>query len=198
MQIIRKNKYSIISKIAKYALVFVIALSVVSPVFAKEKCNGFDSSGKQVYKNPSTGVVTTDCDPVSGANNTNNNQSGANNTNNNQSGANNTNTNTNQSGANNGINLNTGIKNPLGPNLQTIPQFIEAIINFILYLAVPVVALAIIYSGFLFVTAQGNSEKLKSAKKAILYTLIGASLLLGAFVISKAIQGTVEEIKKTS
>jgi hypothetical protein len=55
--------------------------------------------------------------------------------------------------------------------------------------------LAIIYCGFLFVTAQGNSEKLKKAKQALLYTIVGAALLLGSLVITRAIQGTVDEIK---
>jgi len=57
------------------------------------------------------------------------------------------------------------------------------------------VAIAIIYSGFLFVTAQGNSEKLTKAKKALLYTIIGAALLLGSYVIATAIGKTVDEIK---
>jgi uncharacterized RDD family membrane protein YckC len=98
----------------------------------------------------------------------------------------------------NGVSITTKIKNPLGDKLTDIPSFIAAIINFVLIIGVPIVALAIIYCGFLFVTAAGNSEKLTKAKKALLYTLIGAALLLGSFVISKAIVGTVEEIRKTT
>ena len=90
--------------------------------------------------------------------------------------------------------INTHIENPLGDSVSDIPSFIEKILRFILTLAVPIVALAIIYTGFLFVTALGNSEKLKKAKQALVYTLIGAALLLGAFVIAEAIQGTVKEI----
>ena len=65
-------------------------------------------------------------------------------------------------------------------------------------IGVPIIALAIIYAGFLFVTAQGNSEKLTKAKKTLLYTLIGAALLLGAVVIAEAIKGTVNDIKSTT
>lgn len=97
-----------------------------------------------------------------------------------------------------GVQINTSIENPLRSDIDTIPKFIEAIITAVLYIGVPIVALAIIYTGFLFVSAQGNSEKLTKAKKALLYTLIGAVLLLGAFVIANAIQSTVHEIEKSA
>lgn len=94
-------------------------------------------------------------------------------------------------------NIQTKIENPLGENgPQDIPDFIERAIDVILVIGVPIVVLAIIYSGFLFVSAQGNAEKLKTAKKAILYSVIGAVLLLGAFVIANAIGDTVNDIKK--
>ena len=54
--------------------------------------------------------------------------------------------------------------------------------------------LAIVYSGFLFVTAQGNETKLEKAKKVIVWTLIGGVLVLGAQVVATAIQGTVREL----
>ena len=93
--------------------------------------------------------------------------------------------------------LNSGIKNPLGDNgPQDIPTFIQTILKVVLTVGVPVITLAIIYTGFLFVQAQGKSEELTKAKKTLLYTLIGAALLLGAFVIAQAIKGTVDEIIK--
>ena len=91
-----------------------------------------------------------------------------------------------------GLYTNTGIKNPLGSNIPDIPSFIRVIIDFVLLIGVPIVALALIYSGFLFVTSLGNSEKLTKAKKTFIYTLIGAAILLGAFVIANAIKGTVD------
>ncbi len=91
----------------------------------------------------------------------------------------------------------TKIENPLGENgPQDIPDFIDRAIDIVLVVGVPIVVLAIIYSGFLFVSAQGNSEKLKKAKQAILYSIIGAVLLLGAFVIANAISDTVKDIEK--
>lgn len=93
------------------------------------------------------------------------------------------------------VTINTGINNPLRDDLNDIPSFIIEIIKIVMTVGVPIVALAIIYSGFLFVKAQGNQKELETAKKAILYTLIGAVLLLGAFVISNAIKTTVDDIK---
>ena len=95
-----------------------------------------------------------------------------------------------------GTNITTKINNPLGNKITDIPSFIKAIITIVLYIGVPIIALAIIYSGFLFVKAQGNPEQLTKAKSTLLYTLIGAALLLGAFVIAQAIGSTVEEIRK--
>lgn len=91
-----------------------------------------------------------------------------------------------------------GIVNPLDPKIDSIPAFIEAIIDIVLIVGVPIIVLAVIYVGFLFVQAQGKPEEITKAKKALLYTLIGAALLLGAFVIANAIGKTVEEIKSTT
>jgi len=97
-----------------------------------------------------------------------------------------------------GTNITTTIQNPLGDKISDIPSFIKAIIKIVLYVGIPIIALAIIYTGFLFVKAQGNSEELTIAKRNLLYTLIGAALLLGAFVIGEAIVKTVEDIKSTT
>jgi hypothetical protein len=95
-----------------------------------------------------------------------------------------------------GTNITSSIENPT--NVDTISEFIKAIVDAVLVVGIPIVVLAIIYTGFLFVKAQGNSEELTKAKKALLYTLIGAALLLGAFVIANAIQATVDDITKTT
>ncbi len=98
----------------------------------------------------------------------------------------------------NTTNITTKIENPLGNQIDSIPKFIEAIINIVLVVGIPIVVLAIIYTGFLFVKAQGNPEEITKAKNALLYTLIGATLLLGAFVIANAIGKTVDEIKSST
>ncbi len=96
---------------------------------------------------------------------------------------------------NKGVNIDVKIQNPLGDKLTDLPSFMEALLDIVLKIGVPIVALAIIYTGFLFVSAQGNSEKLTTAKKALMYTLIGAALLLGAWMLANAIVGTVDQIR---
>jgi uncharacterized MnhB-related membrane protein len=54
--------------------------------------------------------------------------------------------------------------------------------------------LAIIYAGFLFVTASGNETKLETAKRALTYALIGTAILLGSVVIAKGIEATIKQV----
>ena len=84
------------------------------------------------------------------------------------------------------------LNNPLGPNgIDSVPKFIQVLLEGVLRIGIPIVALAIIYCGFLFVSARGNSEKLGKAKDALLYTLIGAAILIGSWAIAQLISDTV-------
>jgi len=82
------------------------------------------------------------------------------------------------------------ICNPI-PKVTSVPGLIKTILEGLLKIGIPVVALAIVYCGFLFVFARGNPEKLKKAKDALLYTLIGAAILLGSWAIAQMISATV-------
>lgn len=96
-----------------------------------------------------------------------------------------------------GTKIVTTIKNPLGENgPQNLPDFIKKVIEIVLIVGVPIIVLALIYTGFLFVKAQGNPEEITKAKNNLLYVIIGGALLLGAFVIAQAIGETVDDIKK--
>ena len=99
-----------------------------------------------------------------------------------------------------GGNPGTGIKldNPFncGGSDCTIFTLLEKVINDILLPIGGVLAvLAFIYSGFLYVTAQGNESKLATAHKALLYTSIGTAVLLGSWVIAKVIETTINQLK---
>ncbi len=86
------------------------------------------------------------------------------------------------------------IENPI--QVDSIAGFIERVLGIILKLGIPIVALAIIYAGFKFVMAQGNAGKLEEAKSTFLYTLVGAALLLGAWVVGSIVKATIEAIAK--
>src|SRR3989344_8903339 len=87
-----------------------------------------------------------------------------------------------------------GIDNPL-KDINSISDFVVVVLNnIVLPIGSVVVVLFIIYTGFLFVTARGNPEKIEAAKRTLLWVVIGAAILLGATVISGAIKGTLCEI----
>lgn len=85
-----------------------------------------------------------------------------------------------------------GLKNPI--KYGTIPEVLAAILNVIIMVATPFVVLAVIWCGFLFVTARGNSDKISKAKDALFYTIIGGVIILGATVLSSILSSTVGQI----
>jgi len=74
---------------------------------------------------------------------------------------------------------------------DTINDFIKTLLEGALRIGIPLIALAIIYCGFLFVKARGKPEAITKAKDALLYTLIGAAILLGSWAIAQLISETV-------
>lgn len=87
----------------------------------------------------------------------------------------------------------TPIDNPLGET-KTVEAVMKQLLVGVIKIGIPIVALAIIYSGFLFVKAQGNPEELTKAKEALLYSLIGAAILLGAWAITEVVFETVKSL----
>lgn len=85
------------------------------------------------------------------------------------------------------------LRNPL--QFDTITGFIEALLRSIVYIALPIISLFIVYAGFQFVTAQGNTSKLEAAKKNFLYVIVGALLILGAWALAQLIGNTVNELR---
>lgn len=68
------------------------------------------------------------------------------------------------------------IQNPLTAN--SIPEVLDAIINFLLTLAAPIAVIMTIFAGYLFLIAGDNQEKVKTARKTLLYVVIGVAILI--------------------
>lgn len=83
-------------------------------------------------------------------------------------------------------------QNPIKAN--SVEELLVAILKFAVRIATVVCVLGIVWSGFLFVKAQGNEEGLKKAKRAFFFSVIGTILMLGAEVIATAIQKTISSI----
>ncbi|MEK7593746.1 MAG: TrbC/VirB2 family protein [Patescibacteria group bacterium] len=88
----------------------------------------------------------------------------------------------------------TGVlENPLrGTNDLTtlIIKILGAVVKIGGYVAV----LAIIWSGFLFVKAQGNKTELETAKSTFMYTIIGVAVLLAAQGLALALGETIKSV----
>lgn len=84
-------------------------------------------------------------------------------------------------------------KDPLGEGM-TLEKLLMNIIRVIIYVMTPIITLMVVYTGFLFVMAQGNPGKLSEARTALMWCLIGAVIVLGAFGISMAIKSTITSV----
>ncbi len=83
--------------------------------------------------------------------------------------------------------------NPLS-NINSLPDLLTAILKGVVEIGAIFLTLMIVYVGFLFVAARGNEEKIRSARDALLWTVIGGLILLGAEAISLVIQATVKTL----
>ncbi|MBU6214934.1 hypothetical protein KGM48_03830 [Patescibacteria group bacterium] len=90
------------------------------------------------------------------------------------------------------ISLINPLGGPSGPG--SLMDFLNKILDFVIQIGSVVVILMLIYVGFLFVVARGDSTKISTARSALLWTLVGALILLGSKAISLGIQATVQAI----
>ncbi|MEK7515891.1 MAG: hypothetical protein AAB555_03160, partial [Patescibacteria group bacterium] len=72
--------------------------------------------------------------------------------------------------------------------------FLNKILDFVIRIGTVVVILMTVYVGYLFVAAQGKEEKIRDARTALLWTLVGALILLGSQAIAKGIEATVKAL----
>ncbi len=94
------------------------------------------------------------------------------------------------SGTSGGGNL---LVNPL-KNISSLPDLLNAIIGALVDIGTIVLILAFIWVGFTFVRAQGKPAELEKAKSALIWTIIGGAILLGAKALSVVIQSTVQSL----
>lgn len=76
----------------------------------------------------------------------------------------------------------------------TFTDFVTLVLQTAVEILMPFVVLAFIWSGFLFVRAQGNEKQLEEAKRAIYWSVIGAFILMGAWGFSEIIGTTVSTL----
>ncbi len=79
---------------------------------------------------------------------------------------------------------------------QTLKELIMMILQIIIYVSIPLIVLGFVYSGFLFLSGQGKEEDLKKAKLVLIYSIIGAVIIVSAQSIYSFIDATSETILK--
>ncbi len=85
-----------------------------------------------------------------------------------------------------------GLSNPLCTTNLSV--FLANILKLVAQIAFPIIVLFLVYVGFLFVSSQGNPEKIKEAREYFFWAIVGALLVLGAQALSLAIKATVDQL----
>ncbi len=92
------------------------------------------------------------------------------------------------------------IGNPLKcgtkPDCNIMDLIVAILNNIVMPIAAVAVTVWIIWAGFQFILAQGNPKKIDDAKQQLLWSLIGAGVLLGAAGISVVVRNTVDALIK--
>ncbi|MFA6476422.1 MAG: hypothetical protein WCV68_03330 [Candidatus Paceibacterota bacterium] len=81
------------------------------------------------------------------------------------------------------------LTNPLKDT--TLAGLIDTILGAVLQVGVVVVTAGIIYSGFTLVMARGKPGDLAKARTGIIWTIAGAAIVLGAYIIRQIVMDTV-------
>ena len=84
------------------------------------------------------------------------------------------------------------IENPL--HAKTLSDFLRDLFRAIVKIGLPIVVLFIVWSGFLFIKARGNTTELTTAKKNFMYVILGTTIFLGAWAIAEMIAATIKQL----
>ncbi len=82
--------------------------------------------------------------------------------------------------------------NPL--RAGSIPELLAIVLQGLVQIGSIILVLMLVWVGFQFVVAQGNEEKIRGAREALMWTVIGGLVLLGAQAIATLIQATVNAL----
>lgn len=83
--------------------------------------------------------------------------------------------------------------NPL--KAESITDLLSAVLSIVVQVGLVFIVFFIIFAGFKYVTARGDTTKIKEAHQALMATLIGSAIVLGSYAIAKALESTVEQLK---
>lgn len=93
-------------------------------------------------------------------------------------------------GGDGGCSTGGGLRNPL-QNICSFEDFVELLLQAVIRIGLPIAVLFIVYSGFLFVTAQGDTTKLQKAKDTFFWTVVGVAVFLGSWTLALIVKNTI-------
>ena len=82
--------------------------------------------------------------------------------------------------------------NPI--DTDTLDGFLVKLLDVVILLGAIAVVFFLILAGFKYVTARGDEKQISSAHQTLTWTIVGGAIVLGAQVIAKAIQATVNQL----
>lgn len=82
-------------------------------------------------------------------------------------------------------------ENPIAAN--NVQELMVTLLDAAITIAIPIIVLFVIYAGFTYVTARGNTSKIERAHKTLGWSLVGAGVLIGAKLIAAAIIATFQQ-----
>ena len=84
------------------------------------------------------------------------------------------------------------LTNPL--KSSSLEQLLVDVLGFVKVIGGIIIMIMLVLVGFKFVAAQGKEEALREARAMLMWTVIGALILLGATAIQEAISATVGKL----
>ena len=77
-------------------------------------------------------------------------------------------------------------------NAPSIGQLLLNILNFLLQIFGIIAIIALAISGIIYLTAYGDEDRIKLAKKSVMYSIIGIIVALSGMIIVKTISGLLK------
>ncbi len=83
------------------------------------------------------------------------------------------------------------LQNPLNSKFNNVGSLVSGFVDIFTYLVVLFAALMIVYIGFRFVLARGNSKEISDLKNQLLWLVVGLAIVIGARIIIAVVINTL-------
>jgi len=83
-------------------------------------------------------------------------------------------------------------KNPI--QATSFDQVVLGFAELLAQVGLPIAAIFLVWSGFLFVTVRGDEKKLTDAKNTFYWTILGTAVIVGAYAIATAVVNFAKQL----